>query len=246
MAYVLLVFLLVFTLVTHEAAHAYEMHKRGVEIKSMGIGQSAGRLSYTIRSRIIPFPVTITPLLLGAQVNITQKGFEKLRTLSLKDQATCYAAGVFVNVVTGFGLMLVGQLLLGGSPLFAATAFGVSVVITALRRYTSLAIPVVGLAVIAICVILPWTDGATGAESFGVFGSLFTDLTIPGALFLGGLLMAVVGVANMMPLVPLDGSQVVNAVLDRMGLHRASEIYIRVTIVLFWVLCVYGLVTLII
>ncbi len=240
MLYVLLFASLIFTLVTHEAAHAYEMNKRGVGIHSMGIGYPLGPLKLTLRSRHLRFPVILGPILIGAYVRPTDEGVEKLNSLSLKDQAVCYAAGVFVNVVFGLSLMLVGTLLSGGNLWIITGALVVSIIIVLLRQYISMVIPLVGLALLVFLVILAIT---TPPVSGGVFVKIFDDLDLARTLTISGVIMMAVGLMNMAPLVPLDGSKVVSSILEKRGLEKVNNVYMVTTLLLFVTFNVYTLVT---
>jgi hypothetical protein len=155
----LVLFLL--ALAVHEVGHAIAMMRRGVEIKEAGLGfPVTGRFKLTFRPKFLPFPITVCPVFIGAYVQPTEKGEEQLDQMSYQDQASCYAAGVIVNLVFGCILLSIGSALAVVQPGYAhrhaLIILAASVVLGALaaifRRILSRIMPFLGLVVTGVIV----------------------------------------------------------------------------------------------
>jgi membrane-associated protease RseP (regulator of RpoE activity) len=218
----------------HEAGHAVAMRHRGVEIKEMGLGLPMKRLKLTIHSRFMPFPLVISPLLLGAYVLPTPKGNATISELDYRDQAAIYGAGVVVNIWL-FIVLMSGAFLLrepdGADHLVdkyvgCALSLTLAALIYLSRRKFALILPVLGVAMaglLAVLIYLEPADSAGGVVSITRIAagaaSLEDVLTIAGAISLS------LAMLNMMPILPLDGGRIASAYFLKRGWIRFNRAY---------------------
>ena len=111
-AYVLLAIALSLLAISfHELGHAFKMRKYGIEIKEICL-LGFGRVLYTFR---LPFwfgdtPIHIKSILLGASVEITDAGTERIDRLPYHAYADIYGGGIIANIV--YILLLISFLFL--------------------------------------------------------------------------------------------------------------------------------------
>ena len=236
------ILLLLGAVVVHEAGHAVAMRSRGVEIKEAGLGLPiTGRFRLTFRTRFLPFPLVLTPALIGAYVQTSEKGKEQLEELSYRDQAVCYAAGVVSNIVFGGALLCIISLAYAVSPdknqgralVIAVISGGITAVVAVFRRAFSQMVPVFGIAGLGLLVymLVSSTDSVGGPGAVVAAAASGKDWI--EALLLGSAISVSLGYINMLPLMPLDGGQVVSAYLKSRGWNQADTAFSLATTLVF-------------
>ena len=243
MGVIILIAVLLVVLVSHEGGHAYFMWRKGIEIKQAGIGLHRGP-KITFRIPGLPFPVTLSPILIGAYVEPSKKGEEQLKNLPYRDKALIFGAGAVINLATGLiaagTLLLYREFVMGLEPLFplwpaVGITFGVGLFMLIFQRFTSCyLVPVIGISLLVLLIyslapafIQDFTHAAThgGAapgEPSGLVGPigifrLFSHFqTLAGALFLYALLAVNIGLLNMLPLHPFDGGKIIAHPIERL------------------------------
>lgn len=209
------------------------MRKHGVEVKEMGIGIPLWKLKITLHPRWLPFPLVLSPILLGAYVKPTDKGEEKLKELDFDGQAAVYGAGVFMNIVLAFASIAVLCLIRIVDPANSQrglmTLLLILISVTALlavfRKWFFRLMPFIGLlAATFIVYALASAPEETGgpvevvrlaAESSDLFEAVLfgANISLSLALF------------NMIPIMPLDGGRTFKIMLERTRLAKYSEAY---------------------
>lgn len=201
-------------LAAHEAAHAVVMHRLGVRINQAGLGLPLSPvLTIPPRGRRT-FALTLSPWLVAAYVHPHPDDHKKLEQLPYRDQAWAYNAGIVVNLTLGLAVGGVMRLVLDGTVrglvmlgLAAAVWFGQRLVCAYVLP--ALAVPV--LVWVGYLLAQTWSQGETGA-GFSSMGGLL-EPGVAGAVGMFAALNLSIGVMNMLPLMPLDNSKVLEMVL---------------------------------
>ena len=232
------IILVIVSLVVHEAGHAIAMTRRDVEIQEVGIGIPIGKLKLTLHPKLLPYPVVIGLLPLGAYVRPSEAGNKQLKAMNYKDQAVCYSAGIIVNVVFG-GLLLVVTLICmsfagEGHPIVIMATLGLAVIFTVFRRFISLIMPIIGIASIILVAYLmvQSLDNVGGPVALiGIIRDSSTSWF--DVLVMAGVISISIGQFNTLCLIPLDGGRVTQAFFESRGLQKASNIFQNVSFVFF-------------
>lgn len=225
------ILVLIIALILHEAGHAVAMTRRGVEIKAVGLGLPfSKKLRLTLRSRFLPYPFVITPFLLGAYVQPTEKGMEQLKQLSYKDQAVCYTAGIIVNIVSGALVLGVVAMMYqvtgydewGRAGWIAVIAGVTALVFVVFRRAVSQILPLLSVTVLVLLVYLLVGSLNSVGGPVAVVEMVTSGSDIRESLWVGGIMSLNLAFLNMLPIVPLDGGRVISSYLDTRGKKRVS------------------------
>ncbi len=228
---ILLVLLMV---IAHEAGHAIAMLHRKVEVKELGVGLPLGKLRLTWRPRFLPFPVVLTPFLLGAYVRPTDKGFEHMRSLSYKDQAVISAAGPIMNVIFSAvllaGVTAVYTFVPGydhkRTVIFALVSAAVAIGVFFARRTISVLMPVISVGIVAYLVHVFTSEPSGVGGPVVVAGAIAAATTSWLDVIMFGILMSLnLAILNSIPIPPLDGGHIVSAFLRTHKWHRADNVY---------------------
>lgn len=234
--------LIVLSLVLHEAGHAVAMVRRGVTIKEAGLGLPLpDRLSLLWQPKFLPFPIRITPIPLLAYVEPTEEGNQQIKQMSYKDQASCYAAGVTVNLLFAFGL-LAGVVLYKGNFGLLTYYLAMIVVVVLLRRIIAMAMPLISLIVTVLVVDALIASHENVMGPVGIVQVVsdtngWTEVFVRAAVVSAGF-----GMFNALPLLPLDGGRVTYSLLQMLKLRTVSRVFMPVTACIFAVFVVFILV----
>lgn len=251
-------------LTIHETAHAYYMWKMDIPIKRAGLGFPIGpKLTFNLPK--IPFPITLSLVLIGAYVEPTEEGTEQILALSHKERSLILGGGVLWNLITA---AIAALLWLGGSMLEVGrgpsqigwSIIGVSVVFIVVlpifRKFiTAYVVPVLGVLLLVYVVVTlvptlfsvvadPASGGAEGVVGpIGIIkiGSLFTSFL--DRIYFFAFLSLNFGLFNMLPLMPLDGGRIVNTPIERRFGEKFANIHTGVTVfamMLLFVIVMYG------
>jgi len=236
---------LVVLIAAHEAGHAYFMRKHGVEIKEFGIGiGKIGKQLFYIKAKQIrlPFlkadipPIAFHPLLIGAYVQETEEGTERIKALPLKARLQIFGGGVYVNLLFAIIIYALIQVslaifvLLNGVEIpfdiIQNTVIATILVAILIKWRYALSIwsPIImGIFMIILLWVLFSTPGAT--EAFiGPIAVITTGASIgtnssPTAIFELMLYVFAIslslGLTNSLPIPPLDGGHMATAILKR-------------------------------
>lgn len=195
----------------HEAGHAVAMRRFGMRPIAAGVGLP---LPPVLRLRLSStFTFTLSPWLLGAYVEPSERDTERIPDLPYRDAAWVYNAGVIVNFVFGFAVTAVAARSTFGTLIYSIAA----VAIWALRRLVAgyvlplLAIPALGITLYGM--VLSWSQGQSGVGFAGLVDLVPTDP--PRLLSFVGVISIVVGILNLVPVYPLDNARVCDLLLGR-------------------------------
>lgn len=229
--------LLILSIMLHEAGHAIAMARRGVEIEEAGIGMSfSKKIRFTFHPRFLPFPLVLTPFLIGAYVKPTPKGEEQIKALSYRDQSVIYGAGVIMNALFGSVLFAAAWALstamrpdnkIDWTPLFIYV--GVGVLAAIFRRWISPIMPLFGIGALVLIVIsiissLNNIGGPIEAIRYVTSGTGWAE-----TIFLAGNISFSLAILNLIPLRQLDGGQITSALLVRWKLTRTESAFTLTT-----------------
>ncbi len=238
------ILVLILALILHEAGHAIAMTRRGVEIKEVGLGLPLGKnLRLTIHTRHLPYPLIVTPFLLGAYVRPTDQGQEQLEQLSYKDQAVCYTAGIIVNIVSG--ALVLGAVAMmyqvtdydawGRAGWIAVIAWATALVFTVFRRVVSQLLPVLSVVVLGLLVYILVGSLNNIGGPVAVVETVTSGRNVRESLWVGGFMSLNLALLNMLPLAPLDGGRVVASYLETRGREKLSYTFENSTVLVLLV-----------
>lgn len=227
--------LFIAALVVHEAGHAIAMRRRGIEISEAGLFFPVGKMRLTIRTKLLPYPLVIGVIPLGAYVKPSEEGQRALEKLSYKDKAICESGGIITNLFFG-GVLVAIALFMdnfskeGGSLIAPFAWLAVSVVVLVFRRFISVIMPIFGVAsLMLLIVILAQSMNDVGGPVAIVKVIAGNSATLADALYIGGIISVSIGQFNMTPLFPLDGGHVMSSLFTKWGWKKFAENYQLVT-----------------
>lgn len=227
MTLALTVFLVIFAIVLHEGGHAFYMQKYGIPIEKFSIGLPFP-LCIRFKSKNILGGATIqlTPLLLGAYVKPTEEGAKMLESRRYSECADIYGAGVLANLLFAYFLFLVYNILDSNAGLLPGLASSESIksvlalgLLFIFRKIFSrfLMLPL-GTVIAALTI---WSITQTPTQAVGgpvmLANIVGSAVDIPSTILIAGVISWAIGVFNMLPITPLDGGKIVEALLMRFG-----------------------------
>lgn len=241
-------------LAVHEGAHAYYMWRAGVPIRRAGLGFPVKPM-LTWQPKFLPFPVTLSWFLIGAYVEPTEEGNEKITRLPHKERSLIYGGGVIWNLTTGAfaGILwiVLSALKAGSTPstqgwTILGVCAGIIIVTLAFKRFiAAYLLPILGTLALLYVIFVFLPDifatapadpggGATGGGELmgpvGIvqLGSTFTALL--ERIYFFAILSLNLALLNMMPMMPLDGGRIVNVPIARRFGNRAASIHTALTL----------------
>lgn len=223
----LAIVLAITAIVTHEAAHGVALRQAGFGIDEVAIGIPAFPRLVLPPSPRRPFRLTISPWLVWAYVKPACE-MEELEALPYRQGTWFYGAGIAVNLVEGLALAAAAHAA-AGTWIPAAWYAAAAVVVWVFRRQVVMfAVPVAGLAGMAVVFWELARDLQTG-QSGGVAG-IWTILLVRGpvaALYAGAIVALSLALLNMIPLMPLDGGRIAVAAVRRVFGDRGARVFAR-------------------
>lgn len=230
-------------LVLHELAHAVAIRRLGGQVQAAGLGLPLPpMLVVRAPARLRVRELTLSPWLLGAYVEPDEKTATMLDQLGYRDRAWYAGAGVVANLLIA-EVSWSAMEAVKGNLLASAVCLGAAAVTWFARRWITAAIPVIGVACVALYVhTLVTTFGEpTGPITLGKVVAQTSGLQ--SLLLLSGALGIALAVANCIPMFPFDGGRVMNAALEHLTTARFAARFRAVTAVFAVVLIVYGFVS---
>jgi membrane-associated protease RseP (regulator of RpoE activity) len=247
---ILFVALVLIAMIVHEAGHAFAMRRKGMTIKEVGLGfpteiSLSGRVfTPAIKVRLSKFFPNTTfalhPALFGAYVEPyydPASSWEELAAkFSYKDQALIHGAGVLGNIMLSlvlFVLAILPSVTLNSfvSPIFYAIVVGTLLTIVFLwklaRIFCAYVIPFLGIGATAIfgtTLIIAFKALFTAdvsSENEGI-QSIITNLAT--FLFVGSFTSLFLGLFNAIPIFPLDGGRIADAILFKFS-EKYSKLF---------------------
>ena len=224
---VLVVFGLLATVAAHEGAHAWRGHRHGLKLEQYMIGFGPRLYSRTTRSGV-EVGARIWPL--GAFVKFVDDADEDLPGWPRLDMIL---AGPLANILIGVLLMFAVQLGIGVTPVDAAKAAGT----VSAEMAKSMVDTIVHLPVIAADMARGAISGTPPPDESRTMspvevGRLAHEATtsyspwVNSALLIGAISFAL-GVANLLPIPPLDGGLATVTILES-GLSKIKRRRVRI------------------
>lgn len=232
----LTVVLVVVIFVGHEAGHFVAMRRQGIEVPSAGFGFITGT---TITLKKSPWglkKINLGYVPLGAYVLPSDEGQEKLDKLPYGAYSWCLGAGVWANVMIGFGLMVSANLIMH-SWTRALIEFGILVVLWFGRKVFAYIVPYLGVAALALTV---WAYIAQPTAGWVEFGTAMHSTGLVKTLTDGAAVSLGMGAFNMIPMTPLDGGKMARHLLRGRVSERADNILVWTGVALVLSTFVYG------
>lgn len=227
---------LLLNLILHEAAHAIAMRKYGVEIKKAGIGFPI-KPYLTIRG-FFSFPLTISPFLLGAYVEPTLDGEEKIKSLPYRDRAVIFGVGVIANLLVALvmiGIFFINEGNIANPLLYGFLAAGVVTgfaLVKLARLLCGFVIPVIGLAalvltVYSVAISNPLSQEETQAlvGPIGIVGMILGSTTFEDILEISFVISIGIALVNMLPIFPFDGGRIAEAIMQKFFGERVASVF---------------------
>lgn len=223
---------LLVSMVLHEFAHGVAMRRHGVRLDRAGLGIPLPPMLIIDTKRRFGFDLTVSPWLVMAYVEPSEKDQKTFDALPYRAKAWCYNAGIVANILVGLvaqagAWMLAGRFQAAAVCLMLAAATWVGRKVLAGYVLPAVAAPALALTVFAL--ILSWSSGSTGM-GFSGLGELAPHTAGVGE-WLGFLSMISFALAllNMLPLGGLDNGRVVQLWLQRWNVSpRLITAYERV------------------
>ncbi len=238
------------SLSAHELGHAFAMRKYGVKIQTIslfGLGPSIA--TFKLRRWFGDTPVHIKLIPIGAYVAPANNNY--LEDLTYSQKIHIFGAGIIANILFAGILLAIWCLGIGKTDPTTLVLVGVTILVGLFPKITSHFVLPVGFFLLFIIV---WDIAMTTTGGFMGFhnqmmkdnGSIITighhiikeSTTFLRTVKFAAFISFAVGVTNALPLVPLDGGHIANALISRFsGRHTLPRtIYSIITSVLFFYL----------
>lgn len=227
------------SLVVHEAGHALALRKLGIPISSAGLGLMIPPM---LRWRRSTFDVTLSPWLLGAYVLPDRRYEAKLEALSYRDSAWYSGAGIIANLILA-GVFGTTAATVDGHLQSATTVGAATVAIWVFRRFIAAALLVpIGIAAAVLTVQGILLAARTGA-SVGIVGTaqfIGGASSLHAALITVAVLNAAIALFNSIPLFPLDGGRIADALVRKVWGVRPAAVIQNVGVGLMLLVTLYA------
>lgn len=246
MLFTITIALIVLSLVFHEAAHWFEMSRRGIPVVEAGLGFPIGRwLQIRFRwKRFSGTTFTLNPLLIGAYVKPSDRGQKMIEALPYKEYATIFGVGPLANLLFWLMIFFVrpvidSQISLANPQnqfmmfcVFSIMAF----VVYARGALSAYVVPVLGLAAIVLIVMTLAKFGQKGVSGpVGIVEAAKKSSSdgLISALSFAGLMSLNLALLNALPFFPLDGGKIVDKIIGRFGARVQNIFRVVTTAVIF-------------
>ncbi|MBI2047548.1 MAG: site-2 protease family protein [Parcubacteria group bacterium] len=244
----LTIVLCLLTITFHELGHAYAMRKCGVSIKKIGLlGIPIKWVPYLNKEILFFGQLTrfeIHPLIIGAFVEPEEEG---IKALSMRDRVYIFGMGPLASMLIGAILLTIAGT---ATKSFSIAGFQINLLlwmpvaivfmIVFARQCCQYIIPFLGIVLMGNLLLSlathPETDVIGGpvtvVNTVTELYQRLADMGIFVAPFIAGLISILIGLTNMLPLVPLDGGLILHAYLN--ALHaKIGHWFMRVGFALF-------------
>jgi len=206
-------------LVLHEGAHALLMMFYGIKIKSFGLGMPWPNIGLRIPLGKNKPVLNIHPLLIGAYVEPESE--EDVEKLPISVQNHISGAGVVINILTAAIIFAAtgGMAIMG----IAFTPLKLVLIIFAILIFSKIIsnyiVPLLGIGYLYLLIN---SVSQSGVESVGGPVTIINHLTNSGFSFIEmlAIISLLLGVANMMPIYPIDGGRIFVATLERIHMPK--------------------------
>lgn len=219
------IFTLFISLFLHEWGHYIAMRRHGVPVKCFGLGIPIRRLPF-LQVRIKTHYMQFHPLILGAFVQ-TEDSYDIEKETRYRVLADVIGNGVRINLITAAILFPVWAVAKFGFGSINWTFVGViTVILLIITGYRPLfcryLFPLLSIGTIAAVVIplifwafAPSPETAPLAGPVGIVHIASKSKTIADVVFFWLIISAGIGLANMLPISPLDGGHYFSYFLKR-------------------------------
>lgn len=226
--------LVILSLIAHELGHAWAMHSVGIKFSEIGLGipiPHVPHLRIKMRRRgNEPLAVCLHPLLLGAYVKMPDEEQARILSLRYKDQSYIFGAGILANLIFTGVLLMIADLFFMGAPFtvmithwhFLLVAGITLLLIIGRKFFCRYAVLAMGVAMIALVIWSITTDPLKSlAGPVGIVRMISSfSVSIGMAINMAAIISLALATCNALPLVPLDGGQIVQCILFKAGVGK--------------------------
>lgn len=243
------IFIIIFSIIIHELAHAVEMRRNGILIKEIGLGIPIPKITFSFFDKwFFSCKISISPLIIGAFVKPFSDEEEKIDRLPYNKLAVICGAGPWINLVFGSILLMAGKIIepdYGFKLIYFVPVAALLLSKKIFSRYFSIIIGLIAMFYLSSSI----TDAIFGAAKMSdtVGGPVALtrmvsqeSINFVSAMVIGGFISISVGVFNLLPIGPLDGGRIMSALIRKYN-ERASVVYNIAGYVVFGVLIILAL-----
>ncbi len=236
------ILVLLIAVLIHEYAHLRAMVRADLMIEEMQIGVMIPGLRPLWTTRVPGYPGI--PLLIGhiplwASVRLKPEGLKKIQSLPYRDTAPIYGAGIWANLLTAFvALLPIIPLVLPLTTLMALIFFCFLMIAISWIYFRDTVCRYILPIVILLSVFVFFFLATTAFSGFvqASAGTVPPVVTFGSTLYLFLVpivqISLVLGVLNALPVMPLDGGQLIAGLL-RQYWPTAEPLFARLSFVLF-------------
>lgn len=226
--------LIILSLVAHELGHAWAMHSVGVKFTEIGLGipiPYVPHLRFTMKRRDgEPLAVCFHLLILGAYVKMPDEELPRIEAMPYKDQSFIFGAGVLANLLfTGVMLMIADLFFLGWPIAKTIThwhfllVLGITLLLIVGRKFfCRYVVLTVGVAMVGLVIWSLTKDPLKSlAGPVGIVRMVSSlSVSVGMAINMAAVVSLALATCNALPLVPLDGGQIVQCILLKAGVGK--------------------------
>lgn len=215
----------------HEIGHAVVLRKLGYPIKEIGLGLPFGPRIVLKPTPKREYALSLSPFLVMAYVRPEEEDHDKIESGPYKDYAWFSGVGIIVNVAIGAELLAIYRFIQGDHKK-AAILLAVALITVIARKFIvryvvpAIAVPIAVLIFWSISKsVIDWLNRVPSQHSDKAFVVQFLIVDTPlKALAAVGAISLVLGIANALPMRPLDGGRICQAVVTHwLGLTAGKK-----------------------
>lgn len=244
--------LIILSLMAHELGHAWAMHSVGVKFTEIGLGIPVAHvphLRFTLKRKGgQPLAICLHPLLLGAYVKMPDEELPHIESMPYKDQSFIFGAGVLANLIFTGVMLMTADLFFLNAPIskmifhwhFLLVAGITFLLIVGRKFFCRYLVFAIGIAMVALVIWSMTKDplkSIAGPVGIVKMVSHFS-VSIGMAINMAAIVSLALATCNALPLVPLDGGQIVQCLLRKakvsenvMRIYRTASFFIFIALI---------------